>query len=120
MYWGNNIDGKRVDFPDLLDNTGIYKNMKWVYAGQKGYPRIIYFRQVHIDEKTDLFSYMGSTRGGSEKSPDGMVCFGFGRAHGTRPVLRGDNQEFIIGFIDREIINRDDHQNVMKNIESVR
>ncbi|NMC38315.1 MAG: VCBS repeat-containing protein [Bacteroidales bacterium] len=120
MYWGNNIDGKRVDFPDLLDNTGIFKNMKWVYVGLKSYPRIIYFRQVHPDEKTDLFSYMGSTRGGSEKSPDGMVCFGFGRAHGTRPVLKGDNQEFIIGFIDREIIGRDDHLYVMEKIESLR
>ena len=74
MYWGNNIDGKRVDFPDLLENTGIYKNMNWVYVGQKSYPRIIYFRQIHPDEKTDLFSYMGNTPGGSKKSPDGMVC----------------------------------------------
>lgn len=120
MYWGNNIDGKRADFPDLLENTSIYKNMNWVYVGQKSYPRIIYFRQVHPDEKTDLFSYMGNTPGGSKKSPDGMVCFGFGRAHGTKPILQGDNLEFIIGFIDREITTTDDHQFAATKIESVR
>ncbi len=120
MYWGNNIDSKRVDFPDLLNNTGIFKNMEWVYVGQKNYSRIIFLRQVFSDEKTDMFSYMGSTRGGSEKSPDGMVCFGFGRAHGTKPVLTGDNQEFILGFIDREIISMDDHDYVRIKIESMR
>ncbi len=120
MYWGNNIDCKRDDFPDLLDNTGIFKNMNWVYVGQNNYPRIIYFKQVHPDDKTDLFSYMGSTPGGSKKSPDGMVCFGFGRAHGTRPVLTGDNQEFVIGFIDKEIIITDDHKYAGKIIETAR
>ena len=120
MYWGNNIDGKRTDFPDLLMNTGIYRNMNWVYAGQRGYPRIIYFRQVDSDEKTDLFSYMGNTPGGSGKSPDGMVCFGFGRAHGTKPILVGENLEFIIGFIDKEIYGTADHQSAKEKIESVR
>lgn len=120
MYWGNNIDGKRTDFPDLLDNTGIHKNMNWVYVGQKNYPRVIYFRQVQPDEKTDLFSYMGNTHGGSKKSPDGMVCFGFGRAHHTKPILKGDNQEFIIGFIDKEIVTTEEHNYVEKVIESIR
>ena len=118
MYWGNNLDGKRDDFPDLLGNTGIYNNVNWLYVGQKGYPRIIFFKQLQADEKTDLFSYMGSTSGGSEKSPDGMVCFGFGRAHHTTPVLQGDNLEFIIGFIDKEVSAVTDHKFVMKNIES--
>ncbi len=82
----------------------VFKNMNWVYVGQKSYPRILFFRQVHSDEKTDMFSYMGNTPGDSKKSPDGMVCFGFGRAHNTIPVLKGENLEFIIGFIDKEII----------------
>jgi len=120
MYWGNNIDGKRTDFPDLLGNTGIFRNMSWVYVGQKGYHRIIYFRQINCDEKTDLFSYMGNTPGGSRKSPDGMVCFGFGRAHGTKPILLGENQEFIIGFLDREIASTDDHKFAKERIESGR
>jgi hypothetical protein len=118
MYWGNNLDGKREDFPDLLENTGIYNNVNWLYVGQKGYPRIIFFKQLQSDEKTDLFSYMGNTSGGSSKSPDGMVCFGFGRAHHTTPVLEGDNLEFIIGFIDKEVTTAADHKIITKNIAS--
>jgi len=120
MYWGNNIDGLRKDFPDLLDNTGIFCNVNWLYVGQKDYPRILYFRQLQSDDKADLFSYMGNTLGGSKKSPDGMVCFGFGRAHHITPVLHGDNLEFVIGFIDNEITTPDDNQLARTKIESVK
>jgi hypothetical protein len=120
MYWGNNLDGKREDLPDLLENTAIYNNLDWIYFGQKGYPRILYIRQLQPDEKTDLFSYMGNTPGGSRKSPDGMVCFGFGRAHHTTPILQGDNLEFIIGFLDKEIVTLEDHHFVLTKIKSVR
>ena len=120
MYWGNNLDGKREDFPDLLENTGIFNNVNWLYVGQKGYPRILFFRQLQSDEKTDLFSYMGNTPGGSDKSPDGMVCFGFGRAHHTIPVLQGENLEFIIGLIDKEIISPADNKFVGTTIESIK
>ncbi len=119
MYWGNNLDGRRDDFPDLLENTGIFKNMDWVYVGQKDYPRIIYFRQLQPDNNTDLFSYMGSTAGGSKNSPDGMVCFGFGRAHHTKPVLTDVNLEFIVGFIDQEITSQSDHQFITSTIGSI-
>ncbi len=120
MYWGNNIDGLRTDFPDLLENTGVFCNVKWLYVGQRGYPRILYFRQLQPDDKTDLFSYMGNTQGGSKKSPDGMVCFGFGRAHNTTPVLQGDNLEFVIGFIDEEIKGADENKIACTIIESSR
>lgn len=120
MYWGNNTDGLRIDFPDLLENTGIFCNVNWLYVGQKGYPRILYFRQLQADDKTDLFSYMGNTHGGSGKSPDGMVCFGFGRAHNTTPVLEGDNEEFVIGFINNEISTPYDHQLIGTKIESAK
>jgi len=119
MYWGNNLDGKRVDFPDLLGNTGIYNNFNWVYVGQKDYPRILYLRQVQPDDKADLFSYMGNTFGDAGKSPDGMVCFGFGRVHNTTPVLNDVNLSFIIGFIEREVITPVDHQVVAKYISSI-
>lgn len=120
MYWGNNLDGRREDFPDLLENTGVYNNVNWVYVGQKGYPRILYLRQVQSDDKADLFSYMGNTPGGSNKSPDGMVCFGFGRAHGTTRVLQDENLEFIIGFIDKEVTGPADSQFITTSIETVR
>jgi len=120
MYWGNNLDGKREDFPDLLENAGIFKNLNWVYVGQKSYPRILFFRQLYPDEKTDMFSYMGNISGDSKKSPDGMVCFGFGRAHNTMPILQGDNLEFIIGFLDTEVITPEDHQFAKTKIEAVR
>lgn len=119
MYWGNNIYGLRNDFPDLLDNTGVFCNMDWLYVGQKNYPRILYFRQMQSDDKTDLFSYMGNTTGSSEKSPDGMVCFGFGRDQNTTPILEGDSLEFIIGFIEREIITSDDNEYAAVKIESL-
>jgi hypothetical protein len=120
MYWGNNLDGKRIDFPDLLENTGEYNNLNWVYFGQKDYSRILYIRQLQPDEKTDLFSYMGNTPGGCKKSPDGMVCFGFGRQHNTTPVLTEANLEFIIGFIDKEITDPSDNQFVSTIMESER
>jgi hypothetical protein len=47
-----------------------------------------------------------------------MVCFGFGRAHNTKPVLQGDNLEFIIGFLDREVVTTNDQQFVKMKIES--
>jgi len=120
MYWGNNLDGRRGDFPDLLENTAAYTNLDWLYVGRVDYPRTIYFRQVQPDDKTDLFSYMGSTSGGSKKSPDGMVCFGFGRAHHTKPILNDENLEFIIGFLDREVVTPDDHEFAKTKIESAR
>jgi hypothetical protein len=61
---------------------------------------------------------MGNTPGGSAKSPDGMVCFGFGRAHHTTPVLEGDNLEFIIGFMDIEVTSVTDHKFIKTSIES--
>jgi hypothetical protein len=60
---------------------------------------------------------MGSTKGEARKSPDGMVCFGFGRAHKTKPVLTSVNLEFIIGFIEKEIISPNDHKFVSEDIE---
>ncbi len=87
MYWGNNLNGRMGDFPDLLANTPAYNNWNWVYSGQKGYSRILFLKQLQPDEYTDMFSYMGSTNGEALKAPDGMVCFGFGRAHNTQPVL---------------------------------
>ena len=100
MYWGNNLDGLRSDFPDLLQNTGIYNNFVWVYVGQKNYDRILFLKKVQPDHKPDLFSYMGNTSGGSDKSPDGMVCFriracsryktcSFGRKSGVFDRLSG-------------------------------
>jgi len=118
MYWGNNLDGYRKDFPDLLENTGIFNNFDWLYVGQEGYSRVLFFKHLHPDDQVDLFSYMGNTRGGSDQSPDGMICFGFGRAHHTTPVLQGNNQEFIIGFIDREVQTVSDHILVSTTIES--
>jgi hypothetical protein len=116
MYWGNNLDGKRSDFPDLLENTGIYNNLNWVYVGQKNYPRILFLKQLQPDEKADLFSYMGNTSAAANKSPDGMVCFGFGRAHDTKPILNAENMEFIIGFIEKEIVTVDDNHMAAKII----
>ena len=120
MYWGNNLDGRMNRFPDLLQNTGIYNNWNWVYSGQKDYPRILFFKQLQPDENTDLFSYMGSTKGDARKSPDGMVCFGFGRAQHTKPVLNSTNLEFVIGFFEKEISSLEDNQTVTKYIENVK
>lgn len=120
MYWGNNLHGRRGDFPDLLGNTGEYNNWDWVYTGQKEYPRILFLKQLQPDEKTDLFSYMGNTREDVRESPDGMVCFGFGRAHKTEPVLNDVNLEFVIGFIEKEVITPEDHQLVSKFIKCIK
>ena len=120
MYWGNNLDGRMKDFPDLLANTGTYNNWNWVYSGQKDYPRVLILKQLQPDENTDLFSYMGSQAGDARKTPDGMVCFGFGRAHHTKPVLNEVNREFIIGFMDSEVKDVNDHQKVSEYIEGIK
>jgi hypothetical protein len=109
-----------INFPDLLENTGIYNNWNWVYTGQKDYPRILFLKQLQPDDNTDLFSYMGNTNGDASKSPDGMVCFGFGREHHTKPVLNAANLEFVIGFIEKKITTVNDNQAVTKFIENVK
>ncbi len=121
MYWGNNLDGRMNTCPDLLQNTGTYNNWSWVYTGQKDYSRILFLKQLNPDENPDLFSYMSGTVGiEAGKAPDGMVCFGFGRAQHTLPVLQDQNNEFVIGFFDKEIKNRDDNQLVMKYLEEIK
>jgi hypothetical protein len=120
MYWGNNLDGRMNDFPDLLQNTGTFNNWNWVYAGQKDYPRVLFLKQLQQDENPDLFSYMGSSGLDARKSSDGMVCFGFGRAQRTKPILDEENNEFVIGFFDSEIKNADDNLTVTKYIEGIK
>jgi len=120
MYWGNNLHGRRADFPDLLGNTGEYNNWEWIYTGQKNYPRILFLKQLQPDEKTDLFSYMGNTRVDARLSSDGMVCFGFGRAHKTKPILYDANLEFVMGFIKQEVVTDEDNQMVTRFIGHIR
>lgn len=118
MYWGNNTDGRMDNFPDLSGKTGIYSNWNWVYMGQSAYPRILFIKQVEPDDKTDLFSYMGSQSGKAENATDGMVCFGFGRAPSTKPVLNSVNLEFIIGFVDKEVTGHNSHKMIENIINS--
>ena len=38
MYWGNNLDGKRTDFPDLLENTGNTTTWNGFISGRRNIP----------------------------------------------------------------------------------
>lgn len=95
QFWGNNIDGKRLDTPPIGSAETGNGNWTWAFFGHEEVQEIFFVAQLTADEENDTFSYMGASDTGI-KSVDGMVVFGFGRSGGT-PLMSGPNR-FLIGF----------------------
>ncbi len=115
-YWGNDIDGKRIDKPDY--KTGpVSGNWQWVFMGDDNVERTLYLAMVEKDTLTDFFAYMGNDPERGTESEDGMTVFGFGRAPKAKPLLK-DNHDFIIGFYEKAIQSKSDYDEFRRFIES--
>lgn len=102
-YWGTDKGGPRHDTPD--NQRQHFDQWQWAYFGDPASPRVLLAVQADKDELSDTLWYMGSTTN-RLKSADGMIVFGFGRAAGSKPLLRGPGKRFAIGLV--EVKNRDD------------
>jgi len=104
-YWRNNGSTSILrDMPDHIKGQRITGNWKWVVFGRDDIKSRLFIIHQTYDDKTDSFSYMGSTGDGISSS-DGMTVFGFGRTADTEPLLSG-NHKFVIGFFYGKNINK--------------
>lgn len=117
-YWGTDKGGPRYEAPDL--NSQLVDSWKWVYLGDRSVPRILLIVQHDQDELPDTLWYLGSSKGGSVRSSDGMVVLGFGRSPGTIPRLRGSGQKFTVRLLEMKISDPEDHDRLAGIIDSGR
>ncbi len=116
-YWGTDQEGPLTDQPDLILGPERYGKWQTVYFGDRNYDHTFFVKQIQADSIQDLYTYMGNTRQGN-KSPDGMVVFGFGRAPGATPLLY-EKHEFIIGVYDQKIEDEKGHLALMNYIDGL-
>jgi len=117
-YWGTDLGGPRFETPSLNRGENIVGNWQWVYFGDKETDRIFYVAQNPKDTLNDFFAYMGNTKEGNS-SPDGMIVFGFSRDKGTVALEQKSDVNYKIGFLERKITSREDHDWATKQIESI-
>ena len=110
-YWGNDVDGIRLDKPVLKADSIARGSWRWAYFGDRKLNRSLLLIQLTPDDEEDNFSYMGSSPKGV-LSADGMVVFGFGRS-GNTPILKGVNK-FFVGFTHHSIKDPRAIQNQVK------
>ena len=117
-YWGTDLGGPRDETPSLNNGENIVGNWQWIYFGDKGTNRIFYVAQQPRDTLNDFFAYMGDTKEGNE-SPDGMIVFGFSRDKGTLALESKTGITYLIGFLERKVTSKDDHEWVSKQINDI-
>lgn len=118
QYWGTDKGGPNKTTPDYYSGAPEYDFWKWFYAGDDAVNRIFFIAHNNPDGLTDTFSYLGNTKEGIH-SLDGMVVFGFGRTKDATPLMKNQKQNFTIGFIEKKIIDREDHQSLEKKIKTL-
>lgn len=112
QYYGTDLSGPHTDQLDYYAGQKLFDHFRWAYFGHKELNRILYLAQLHPDEYSDTFSYLGNSGSGIQ-ADDGMVVFGFGRAEGAQPLLKNPNT-FLLGFHEKQIGNRKDHRRFAK------
>ncbi|PHN04296.1 hypothetical protein [Flavilitoribacter nigricans] len=122
QYFGTDQSGPHDDQLNYADGGKLFDQFRWAYFGHQESDRVLYLAQLHPDEASDLFSYLGNSDAGLQ-SADGMVVFGFGRAEGAQPLMKNPNT-FFLGFYEQQINNRRDHRkfsrSIRKNLRSKR
>lgn len=113
QYWGTSEGGPRRDTPVTGGVTGQWS---WAYFGDTRSPRVLVLAQISIDSLGDSFRYLGTNEAGVD-APDGMAVFGFGRA--PRPLLRGANLEFRVGFMEMPVPDAAAHERLALEIRSM-
>ncbi|MBR9998676.1 MAG: hypothetical protein KFF73_06885 [Cyclobacteriaceae bacterium] len=118
QYWGADTGGPRFSRPDYFAGDPAYGHWQWLYTGDKRRDRIFFLAQKEPDELIDTFSYLGNNPDGIH-APDGMIVSGFGRGANATPLLRSENQSFIIGFIGKKILDEQDHIKLAAEIQRI-
>ncbi len=117
-YWGTDLGGPRFETPSHNHGEGINEKWQWVYFGDKEQNRVFFVAQQPKDTLYDYFSYMGNTSEGRD-APDGMIVFGFGRQKGARPLMQEIGVTFYMGFLERKITSKKDHEWASEQIKKV-
>lgn len=110
-YWGTNAGGPRREITDT--KSQLFEQWRWAYFGDDLSPRVLLICQVERDDKPDTLWFMGNTSIGL-RSDDGMVVFGFGRASGGKPQLKGAGQKFVLGFVENLVKDAGRHEHCSK------
>jgi len=116
QYWGNNVDGLRLDFPPLNPNLLAKGTWDWAFFGHKEVPNTLFIIQLTPDTVTDNFAYMGHSKKGVE-SEDGMIVFGLGRSWGS--PLMNEKNTFFIGFKDFDQSKKKSFRHLKKHIAGI-
>ncbi len=95
-YFGTSSGGPRREVPG--NQLKLFERWQWVYFGDSTQSRVLLIAQRDTDQLDDTLWYLGNSDKGTD-SDDGMIVFGFGRGDGTKPLLRGGNQAFRLGFV---------------------
>jgi len=114
QYFGTDKGGPKYDQLDYYAGEKQFDHWNWAYFGHRSSGRIFFIGQLHPDELSDTFSYLGNSEAGI-RAEDGMVVFGFGRAEGAQPLMKNPNS-FLLGFHEEQIVDSEDHQRFSKKI----
>ncbi|MFC4873222.1 hypothetical protein [Negadavirga shengliensis] len=117
-YWGTDLGGPRYEVPSLNKGESILDHWQWAYFGDVDTHRIFFVLQQEKDQLIDHFAYMGDTKEGNE-AEDGMVVFGFGRDKGAKALMTETGNVFKIGFLEKGVMSKEDHQWVSLQIERI-
>jgi len=118
QYWGTDKGGPNHSIPDYYSGNQVYDQWKWFYAGDNLSGRVFFIAHQNPDDLTDTFSYLGASEEGI-RAPEGMVVFGFGRTKDATALMKKENQNFIIGFVEKDIQSPEDHEEVVKKIRKL-
>lgn len=114
QYFGTSKEGPDHRKPDYYAGDKIFDHWQWAYFGHREADRVLYLAQLHSDAYRDTFSFLGNSEAGIE-SEDGMVVFGFGRAEGAQPLMKGSNT-FLIGFYEAPVLTKRAHRKFTKRM----
>jgi hypothetical protein len=112
QYFGTDTGGPRFDQPDYYQGEKRFEPWRWAYLGHQTSDRVLFLAQQQPDTLSDTFSYLGNSTEGL-RSRDGMVVFGFGRAEGATPLMRGQNR-FAIGFWEEKVQDKRAHRRLRR------
>jgi hypothetical protein len=114
QYFGTDKGGPDHRQLDYYKGRQLYDHFSWAYFGHQASERVLFLAQLHPDEHSDTFSYLGNKEEGIQ-SEDGMVVFGFGRAEGAQPLMKSPNT-FLIGFYEKRIFHRRGHRRLARKM----
>lgn len=93
--------------------------IRWAYFGDDACPRVLFVAQVQPDDVVDNLWFLAASKGDLMTAENGMTVFGLGRDHGSKGMLRGAGQEFIVGFLEQKATDGAAHARIAAAIEQI-